>query len=81
MQETVPPDIAVDQCTEWSDPAQQHRHSVHEPYSSVTSFELPFPSEKLFLLSRGASSGTLEILQSSDIAEDDGIVKVEVVAR
>jgi hypothetical protein len=78
MEYPIPPDITVDQCADWSD---VQRSSFREPYSSTTSFDLPFPSDKLFLLSRGASGGSVTIVQSSDLAEEDGVVKVEVVAR
>jgi hypothetical protein len=76
----IPPDITVEQCTDWSDPDAQHS-PLREPYSATTSFNLPFPSEKLFLLSRGATSGLVKIVQSPDIVEDEGVVEVEVVAR
>jgi hypothetical protein len=74
----------VDQCAEWSySNEQQHTYdTLRESYIATTSLNLPFPSAKLFLLARGASCGSIMIIQSDDRPkDDDGVVMVSVVAR
>lgn len=65
----------------WSGRNSQDRNFRHEQYSCKSSFDLPFPSNKLFLLARGPIGGSAKILQCFDRTEDEGVVKVEVVAR
>ena len=83
MEYPIPPGTPVDQCAEWSHSNdQQHTYSAHrESYTATTSLNLTFPSEKLFLLARGASCGSITIIQSEDRPEDDGVAMVSVVAR
>lgn len=46
-------------------------------YSSSTTFKLPISSEKLFLMSRGAAGGSLNIVQSDDVGD---AANVQIVA-
>ena len=69
------------QSASWSNTSRQH-----DQFSCKTSFELPFPSQKLFLLARGPVGGSAKIIQSptyrpSASGQDEGVVTVEVAAR
>ena len=79
----IPPDVNIIVCTDWSDMDSlgNPRHIRPEPRLAKTTFTLPFPSENLFLLSRGSSVGKVNVVQSSSITEDDGVVKVDVEVK
>jgi hypothetical protein len=77
----IPQNIAIGEFADWSRTSSQHSDTFPNLYSCKTSFDLPFPSESLFLLSRGPVGGSVEIVQSLDRTADEGAVKVEVVAR
>jgi hypothetical protein len=66
------------QSASWSSTSRQQGQ-----FSCKTSFELPFPSQKLFLLARGPVGGSVKIIQSPTYRAsgmDEGVVMVEVAA-
>ena len=72
------------QSASWSSTSRQHgtrASSSSNQFSRKTSFDLPFPSQKLFLLARGPVGGSVKIVQSPYRAESEGVVTVEVVTK
>ncbi|KAG5641350.1 hypothetical protein DXG03_005456 [Asterophora parasitica] len=76
----VPPDVNLEECATWQGdvkPRGLGRVALYDPYTASASFALPISSEKLFLLSRGAASGSLKVRHGGD-NED---VEIGVIAH
>jgi hypothetical protein len=79
MEWPIPPDVTLVDCAGWEgDYSPRGRHfSLHEPFTSYATFELPIASDKLFLLARGMAAGAVKVRYGSDSND----VKIAVEAR
>ncbi|KAF9463996.1 hypothetical protein BDZ94DRAFT_1217155 [Collybia nuda] len=78
----VPSDVNIDDCTNMIQDPTTASNYLRRHFSSSAVFELPLSSEKLFLLSRGASAGSVKIVQSDRVGiSGRNNAKVHVVAR
>ena len=94
----MPPDIDIKYCTDWSPnpefdfealhdqledrPRSSSFTRVRESHSSRASFDLPLSSDTLFFLSRGATAGAINIVQSPALGDQKAdVARVVVVAK
>jgi hypothetical protein len=78
MEWPIPPDVKVDRCADWVEDSAIVTDALRERYSSSTTFELPISSDKLFLISRGSSAGSVDVVQSDETGD---VAKVHIVAK
>lgn len=85
MEWPIPADVTIEECTDWQEspnhsPRKQH-FSLQEPFSSVASFKIPIASDKLFVLSRGKTVGSIKIRYDEDGENDSENIVIGVIAH